>query len=64
MGILIYLNVEDMLILNIDLNAINSTKIILSSRFELKDLLKADVILRIKTSKIDEMNSIILISLY
>ena len=49
-GVTICLYVDDMLILETDIDVIKSTKNILSSNFDMKDLGEADVILGIKKS--------------
>ena len=49
-GVTICLYVDDMLILETDMDVIKSTKNILSSNFDMKDLREADVILGIKKS--------------
>ena len=49
-GVTICLYVDGMLILETDIDVIKSTKNILSSNFDMKDLGEADVILGIKKS--------------
>ena len=48
---IICLYVDDMLIFGPNVNVINETKIFLSSKFEMKDLGEADVILRVKIKR-------------
>jgi hypothetical protein len=47
-GVILYLYVDDILILGTSLDVINETKDFLSNNFEMKDLGEADVILNIK----------------
>ena len=47
-GVIICLYVDDMLILGTDMDVVKSTKDLLSSNFDMKDLGEADVILGIK----------------
>ena len=49
--VIICLYVDDMLIFGSHINAINSTKQFLSSKFEMKDLGEADVILGVKVTR-------------
>ncbi|GKA63464.1 zinc finger, CCHC-type containing protein [Tanacetum coccineum] len=50
-GVIIYLYVEDMLIFGTDRNQVDKTKKFLSSKFSMKDMGEADVILGIKIKR-------------
>ena len=53
-GVIICLYVDDMLILGTDLESINNTKSFLSSKFDMKDMGVADVILRMRIIRKDK----------
>jgi hypothetical protein len=51
-GVIVCLYVDDMLILGTNIDVVNDTKQFLSSKFDMKDLGKADLILGIKLTKL------------
>ena len=53
-GVIIYLYVDDMLILGIDMDVVKSTKDLSSSNFDMKDHGEVDVILGIKIIRNNE----------
>ena len=53
-GVIIWLYVDDMLILGTDMVVINEAKHLLSSSFDIKDLGEANVILGIELTKTNE----------